>query len=491
MVQTLTYPSDHGISSSAGLPSILLFSLSLQHCIPVFEKKNVDVPKFLAMSEPTDFINLGISDTADCHRLAYFVRAVHSRLGYSYSSFSSSLPSLSTTISSPTAGWTTPTDSMFGGLPNEPELFLENDDHETDQQSIMRVVDAALPWLSAQPSPSPLPFLSPFTKPDLMTASPLGKRPSRKQSFKGKLSIRDSTISSISTNASTIDESASASTTLPSPPPPYEPPTSTRRPRSSRKTPRPTSLPAYLCPPNSPGSPPPCMPEVPVPPLPSSSSSSPLHPSSPITDSHEASMLKRWERSKSMVLPREEEGREELPPYKCTVFKMGYIYLKREMDGSGMKSRWRYWRKVYAELWGTVLRIYRVAPKENENYYLPRLPFFHRWRRQYYTPLATISLGGAEAVRALDYFKRPNALRLKTAEGSQMLIRLPTHIEMISWIEHLQAAINISLDLECRPMPKFITLPARGLNAPIVTSRTIELERIRDQRRREQGESLI
>ncbi|KAG0175051.1 hypothetical protein DFQ28_002315 [Apophysomyces sp. BC1034] len=474
------YSSDHDIVSSANLPSILLLNLSLQHCIPIFEKNKIDVPRFLAMSEPTDFINIGISDATDCHRLAYFVRAVHTRLGYSYSCYSSSVHSLSTSISAPTAGLTTPTDSMFGGFATETESFLENDDHEADQQFIMRIVDAALPWLSVQPAPS-LPAIPSFTKSDFITASPLGTQMPRTPSFKGKRSLRDSTISSISgSTTTTVAEPAIPS---PPPPPPYEPPS--RRSRSSRRTPRPTSLPAYLCSSAAPALPPPC--------IPSDATTHPLPPppSSPAAEPHEMAMLKRWEKCKSMVLPREEEGREELPPYKCTVFKMGYIHMKREMDYPGVKSRWRYWRKVYAELWGTVLRIYRVAPKETENYYLPRLPFFHRWRRQYYTPLATISLGGAEAARALDYFKRPNALRLTTAEGIQMLVRLPTNIEMISWIEHLQAAINISLDLECRPMPKFITLPARGLNAPILTTRTIELERARDQRRREQGEALI
>lgn len=52
-------------------------------------------------------------------------------------------------------------------------------------------------------------------------------------------------------------------------------------------------------------------------------------------------------------------------------------------------------------------------------------------------------------------------------------------------------AINISLDLEFRPMPKFITIPTRGLNATVLDARTIELERAREQRRRDQREILI
>ncbi|KAG1106762.1 hypothetical protein G6F42_016621 [Rhizopus arrhizus] len=70
-------------------------------------------------------------------------------------------------------------------------------------------------------------------------------------------------------------------------------------------------------------------------------------------------------------------------------------------------------------------------------------------------------------------------------------MRLSSHVEMISWIEHLQAAINISLDLEFRPMPKFITIPTRGLTTALLDPRSIELERTREQRRRDQREVLI
>lgn len=53
---------------------------------------------------------------------------------------------------------------------------------------------------------------------------------------------------------------------------------------------------------------------------------------------------KRLDRCRSMIFPREEEGKEELPPYTCTVFKMGYVYVKKEYDTPGVKSRYRGWR---------------------------------------------------------------------------------------------------------------------------------------------------
>ncbi|KAI8095687.1 hypothetical protein BDF21DRAFT_447881 [Thamnidium elegans] len=207
---------------------------------------------------------------------------------------------------------------------------------------------------------------------------------------------------------------------------------------------------------------------------------------------------KRLDKCRSMIFPREEEGKEELPGYSCTVYKMGYVNVKKELDSPDIKSRYRGWRKLYIELWGTMLRVYRTAPTKTSstidyrNYYRwpLRTPYCY-YHKYYYTPMFTISLAGAEASRALDYFRRPNALRLTTQQGPQLLLRLSSHVEMISWVEHLQAAINISLDLELRPMPKFITIPTRSLTTGVLDPRSIEIERIREQRRRDQREVLI
>jgi hypothetical protein len=40
-------------------------------------------------------------------------------------------------------------------------------------------------------------------------------------------------------------------------------------------------------------------------------------------------------------------------------------------------------------------------------------------------------------------------------------------------------------------MPKFITIPSRGLTNAALDPRSIEIERIREQRRRDQREVLI
>lgn len=53
---------------------------------------------------------------------------------------------------------------------------------------------------------------------------------------------------------------------------------------------------------------------------------------------------KRLDKCRSMIFPREEEGKEELPGYSCTVFKMGYVNVKKELESPGTKSRYRGWR---------------------------------------------------------------------------------------------------------------------------------------------------
>lgn len=96
-----------------------------------------------------------------------------------------------------------------------------------------------------------------------------------------------------------------------------------------------------------------------------------------------------------------------------------------------------------------MLRVYRTAPTQNSatidynNYYRwPLKTPYSYYHKYYYTPIFTISLAGAEASRALDYFRRPNALRLMTPQGPQLLLRLSSHVEMISWVEHIQAGKN-------------------------------------------------
>ncbi|KAJ2955686.1 hypothetical protein NQZ79_g8344 [Umbelopsis isabellina] len=108
------------------------------------------------------------------------------------------------------------------------------------------------------------------------------------------------------------------------------------------------------------------------------------------------------------------ENDEPLPSYSCSVCKMGYVNIKQDMKEATAKP-----------------------------------------------PFLQFTLQNAKAEPALDYLKRPSVIRLKIYYGPQFLMRTNNPYEMAAWLEHLRAAINISLDLDQRPMPKFRTLPLR------------------------------
>lgn len=74
--------------------------------------------------------------------------------------------------------------------------------------------------------------------------------------------------------------------------------------------------------------------------------------------------------------------------------------------------------------------------------------------------LKQYTLQNAESGLAADYVKKRNVVRVR-AEGEQFLLQTESSREVVDWIEAFQAATNVSLDLDARPMPKIITLPRR------------------------------
>ncbi|KAI5123246.1 hypothetical protein M0805_001335 [Coniferiporia weirii] len=75
-------------------------------------------------------------------------------------------------------------------------------------------------------------------------------------------------------------------------------------------------------------------------------------------------------------------------------------------------------------------------------------------------PLRVYSLQHSESGLASDYTKRRNVVRVRM-EGEQFLLQCTNVAAVVEWIEGLQAAANISLDLDERPMPKGPIFPRR------------------------------
>ncbi|TFK25274.1 hypothetical protein FA15DRAFT_590762 [Coprinopsis marcescibilis] len=63
------------------------------------------------------------------------------------------------------------------------------------------------------------------------------------------------------------------------------------------------------------------------------------------------------------------------------------------------------------------------------------------------------SLQNAESGLGNDYLKRKNVIRVRL-EGEQFLLQAKDVPSVVEWIEGLQAATNIALDLDVRPMPR-------------------------------------
>ncbi|GAA5932621.1 hypothetical protein JCM3775_005980 [Rhodotorula graminis] len=207
-----------------------------------------------------------------------------------------------------------------------------------------------------------------------------------------------------------------------------------------------------------------------------------------------------------VILPREEEGREGLPGYSCAIHIEGYMPRKLEFTAPGVQARDRAWKRQYFVLHGTSIKIFkfdlRTHPLPGEDDWSvvpadiagndgpPPLHFHegeygveqpgqgHRFSielakakaKERIIASATASadnalvrhysLQNAESGLAADYLKRKHVVRVR-AEGEQFLIQAKDDRGVIDLIEALQAATNVALDLDARPLPKFITLPRR------------------------------
>ncbi|KAG0211313.1 hypothetical protein BGX28_008136 [Mortierella sp. GBA30] len=150
------------------------------------------------------------------------------------------------------------------------------------------------------------------------------------------------------------------------------------------------------------------------------------------------------------IYPRPEQGQEALPRYTCSVFREGCLNRKTELVGNWRPYR-RPWKRTFAHLRGTALRLYAVDMED-----VPRLH------------VRNISLQLAKCEMANDYKQRPNVIRIQACDRT-ILLECKDKIDALTWLEHLQAAANISTSLEDRSMPKFFTLP-RAPNHPAAHS---------------------
>ncbi|KAJ9054295.1 hypothetical protein DSO57_1016085 [Entomophthora muscae] len=130
---------------------------------------------------------------------------------------------------------------------------------------------------------------------------------------------------------------------------------------------------------------------------------------------------------------------DELPCYSCDLHREGYVYLKKEWLGKGLRSPDRRWMFCYFVLQGTALNIYAADP----NHCHPSIPPRH--------PISSWNLAALEAKEAVQYFKYPNTFRVHHADGSTHLVRFKDHHRYRAWLKDLQFSSRLSLDIDLRP----------------------------------------
>lgn len=119
----------------------------------------------------------------------------------------------------------------------------------------------------------------------------------------------------------------------------------------------------------------------------------------------------RLPRPRFKVFPREEEGREALPAYTCSLHREAVLEQKMELTSPFERAGRRRWRKVYVVLHGTLLRIHKPkkagmfdAPAQHEK----------EGRAEGYMPgelLASYTMQLAEVGIAADYKKYDSTYR--------------------------------------------------------------------------------
>lgn len=148
---------------------------------------------------------------------------------------------------------------------------------------------------------------------------------------------------------------------------------------------------------------------------------------------------------KYTILPRDEEGSEDLPDYSPSIYKDGVVNRKMELSTPFTAATSRSWGHVWIELNNTQFNIYEVRQGGQ------------RKGKQ----ISSYTLQYGDVGLANDYVKRPNVVRVRL-EGEQFLLECSSQEDCIVWINVLQMAMDLSLPLEERKIPKYRSIPRRG-----------------------------
>jgi hypothetical protein len=156
------------------------------------------------------------------------------------------------------------------------------------------------------------------------------------------------------------------------------------------------------------------------------------------------------------IVPREEEGREQLPAYQPSITRELVVMRKPELSSPYVPATHRSWSMVYMELNNTQLTFYTVSRKSSALELQGKKD--HSYKINHHLRSYTLQYG--QVGLAADYEKRPYVIRVRL-ESEQFLLSFMCQEECISWCHDLQIAVDLALPLEERDLPIYRSIPAR------------------------------
>ncbi|KAI6712950.1 hypothetical protein JHW43_004509 [Diplocarpon mali] len=190
-------------------------------------------------------------------------------------------------------------------------------------------------------------------------------------------------------------------------------------------------------------------------------------------------------RRKYNIQPREDEGRETLPPYSSAISIQNVFLKKMELEGAVHRASDRNWYRVLVTLQGTALKFHKFkgsalfngrddGGKSHSSMASKKGSFLKSYNLQY-----------ADVGIAADYLKKRFVIRVR-AEADQFLLSCNRIETFVLWLQSLFAAIDLAPPLDDREDPRDLSIPrrvrrrdrARFENAPLDANLVREQEEI-------------
>jgi len=156
---------------------------------------------------------------------------------------------------------------------------------------------------------------------------------------------------------------------------------------------------------------------------------------------------------KFKIHPREDEGREQLPAYSCSISLQSVFMKKMELESAVHKAHDRNWYKVFVTLQGTALKLYKTKSTRMHIKEGPKATADLPSCLKRGDLLRSYNLQHADVGIAADYAKRRHVIRVR-AEADQFLLSCIEIQTFLLWLESLCAAIDVAPPLDDRKIPE-------------------------------------